>query len=77
MALGKMKLLAVATGTAAVIASLAFAAVAHNKAAVVNQAAEVNQAIVAHHVAGPDGKLIGSAGNASIRAQWQQDGLPD
>jgi hypothetical protein len=71
MVFGKMKLLAVATTTAAVIASLAFAAVAHNKAAA------VNQGFVAHHVAGPDGKLIGSAGNASIRSQWQQDGLPD
>ena len=71
MVMGKMKLLAVTVAAAAGIASLAFAAVAHNKAAA------VNQGIVAHHVVGPDGKLIGSAGNASIRSQWQQDGLPD
>ncbi len=71
MVFGKMKLLAVTVAAAAVIASLAFAAVAHNKAAA------VNQGFVAHHVAGPDGNLIGSAPNASIRLQWQQEGLPD
>jgi hypothetical protein len=71
MVFGKMKLLAVTVPAVAVIASLAFAAVAHNKAAA------VNQGFIAHHVAGPDGKLIGSAPNASIRSQWQQEGLPD
>jgi hypothetical protein len=70
MVIGKITLLAAAIAAAAVIASLAFAAVAHNKAAA------VKQGFVAYHAVGPDGKLIGSAGNASIRSQWQQQGLP-
>jgi hypothetical protein len=71
MVLGKMKLLAVAVGAAAVIASLAFAAVGHNKAGT------VDPGFVAYHAVGPDGHLIGSAGSASIRSQWQQQGLPE
>jgi hypothetical protein len=71
MVSGKMKLLAAAVATATVIASLAFAALAHNKVAA------VDHGFVAHHAVGPDGNLIGSAGNASLRSQWQQEGLPE
>jgi len=31
----------------------------------------------ANYVVGPDGGLIGAAPNASIRSQWERDGLPN
>jgi hypothetical protein len=71
MIFGKMKLFSAAIAAMAVVALLAFAAVAHNKAAAVNRGSG------AYHAFGPDGHLIGSAGNASIRSQWQQQGLPE
>jgi opacity protein-like surface antigen len=71
MTFGKMKLLLAAIAATAVVASLAFAAVAHNKAVAVTEESG------AYHTFGPDGHLIGSAGNAGIRSQWQQQGLPE
>jgi len=71
MIFGKTKLFLAAIAATAVVASLALAAVAHNKTAA------VYHGYGAYHAIGPDGHLIGSAGNANIRSQWQQQGLPE
>jgi hypothetical protein len=71
MIVGKMTLLATAIGAAAVIASLALAAVVHNNGAA------VSRGFAAHPIVGPNGELIGSAAHASVRSQWQQVGLPE
>ena len=70
MILGKMKLLLAAASVAFVISSGAFAWV-HNRAATADQRNGIN------YVVGQDSKLIGTAHNPSIRAQWQREGLPN
>jgi hypothetical protein len=70
MILGKMKILLAAASVAFVISSGAFAWV-HNRAATADQRHGIN------YVVGQDGKLIGTAHNPSIRAQWQREGLPN
>jgi hypothetical protein len=68
---GKMKLLSITACAAAVIAAPALAYIVHNGAIA------APRVYGSHYVVGPDGKLIGSAPNSSIRSQWQQEGLPD
>jgi hypothetical protein len=68
--MGKMTLFAVAVVAAAVIGSGTLAWV-HNGAATVAHENTTN------YVIGPDGGLIGAAPNASIRSQWEREGLPN
>jgi hypothetical protein len=70
----KMKLLSAVVGAGALFASAAIAYTIHKGAAL---AAQVYQAYRANDVVGPDGKLIGTASNPTIRSQMQLDGLPE
>ena len=69
MTMSKMALLGVAVLAAVVIGSGTLAGV-HNGAATADHENATN------YVVGPDG-LIGAAPNASIRSQWERDGLPN
>ena len=70
MTMSKMALLGVAVVAVLVIGSGTLAWV-HNEAATANHDNAPN------YVVGPDGRLIGAAPNASIRSQWERDGLPN
>jgi len=70
MILSKMTLLGAALGVAAVIGSAALAWV-HKGAATADHGNATN------YVVGQDGKLIGATPNASIRSQWEREGLPN
>jgi hypothetical protein len=70
MTMSKMALLGVAVVAVLVIGSGTLAWV-HNEPATANHDNAPN------YVVGPDGRLIGAAPNASIRSQWERDGLPN
>ena len=42
-----------------------------------NEPATADRENTTNYVIGPDGGLIGAAPNASIRSQWERDGLPN
>jgi hypothetical protein len=70
MILSKMTLFGAAVVAAAVIGSGALACF-HNGAATADHGNATN------YVVGQDGKLIGATPNASIRSQWEREGLPN
>ena len=70
MTMSKMALLGVAVVAVLVIGSGTLAWV-HNEPATADHENTTN------YVVGPDGGLIGAAPNASIRSQWEREGLPN
>lgn len=70
MKMSKMTLLGAVVVVAAVIGSGTLAWI-HNEASTADHENATN------YVVGPDGRLIGAAPNASIRSQWERDGLPN
>jgi hypothetical protein len=70
MTMSKMALLGVAVLAAVVIGSGTLAWVQ-------NGAPTADHENATNYVVGPDGGLIGAAPNASIRSQWERDGLPN
>jgi hypothetical protein len=74
----KMKLLSVAIGAAALIATPALARTVHKQAPSASQAyASADQAYGANTVVGLDGKVIGRDPDANIRFQLLREGLLD
>lgn len=70
MTISKITLLGAVVVVAAVIGSGTLAWI-HNELATTDHENTTN------YVVGPDGGVIGAAPNASIRSQWEQDGLPN
>jgi hypothetical protein len=69
MIISKMILLGAVVVVAAVIGSGTLAWI-HNEPATADHENTTN------YIVGPDGGVIGAAPNASIRSQWERDGLP-
>jgi hypothetical protein len=68
--MNKMTLLGILGVAAALICSGTLAWV-HNRAAT------ADFGYATHYVVGTDGRSIGAAPNASIRSQWEREGLPN
>jgi hypothetical protein len=68
----KIKLLSIAVGAAALVATPALASTVHQKAASAEQA--YAQAYGANTVVGSDGKVIGADPDANIRFQLLREG---